>query len=79
MSSMLPPPLLRLFMPRPPIPHAAPVDKDPLVPRQPRFGTVAEYLERGAGHDADYVRKETVEEGRARRVPSIGLSHGITL
>ena len=68
MTATLPSGLLRLFMPRPAVPYAKPTDKDPLIPRNPKYTTLAEFVEREAGHDADYKREETVLEKRERRV-----------
>ncbi|KAJ3297213.1 hypothetical protein HK104_000730 [Borealophlyctis nickersoniae] len=67
MTAQLPPNLLKLFIPRPPLPYLAPLDRDPEKRRRPVLTGVAEFLKRGEGHDVDYVPKETKAEEKKRK------------
>ncbi|KXS17419.1 RNA-binding domain-containing protein [Gonapodya prolifera JEL478] len=68
MTATLPPNLVRLFQPRPPLPHLTPTDKDILKRKQTRYtGSLAEFLERGSVHDQDYEKKEPIMETIKKR------------
>lgn len=67
-TATLPPGLLKLFQPRPALPFEKPIDKDIFNHKQPHFTGIGAFLERGKGHDPDYVRNETVLEKRERVV-----------
>ncbi|TPX72769.1 hypothetical protein SpCBS45565_g00360 [Spizellomyces sp. 'palustris'] len=66
MTSQLPPNLLKLFAPRPPLPHLQPLDRSPAQRRGPVISGVAAYLERCKEHDKDYVPTETRAEIKKR-------------
>ncbi|KAF8980385.1 hypothetical protein BGZ46_004258 [Entomortierella lignicola] len=61
-TAALPPYLLRLFAPRPPLPYAKPLDRDPGKKDEPRLTPVSQYLEFCKSHDTDYVPTLSIAE-----------------
>ncbi|KAI8390874.1 uncharacterized protein BYT42DRAFT_554645 [Radiomyces spectabilis] len=68
MTDKLPPNLLKLFAPRPPLPYAPPLDKNP----EKRVGAVvtgvASLVPMLKNYDPDYVPWKTIEEKRRERI-----------
>lgn len=68
MTDRLPPHLLRLFTARPPVAITKPLDRSPRPRRGPQISGMAQFLPRVAGHDADYMPSETVQQRNERRI-----------
>lgn len=67
-TAALPPHLLRLFAPRPPLPYAKPLDRDPGQKDEPRMIPVSQYLDMCKGHDTDYVPTLSMAERKKLKV-----------
>ncbi|KAI7887140.1 RNA-binding domain-containing protein [Lichtheimia hyalospora FSU 10163] len=67
MTDKLPPNLLKLFAPRPPLPYAPPLDKEPGKRTGARVTGIADYLPMLKNYDPDYVPWKTLEEKRKER------------
>jgi U1 small nuclear ribonucleoprotein len=68
MTDKLPHNLLALFAPRPPLPYAKPLDRDPVKRKGPTITGVGQYISLLKDYDPDYVPTETVEEKKKRKV-----------
>lgn len=68
MTDKLPPNLLKLFAPRPPLPYAPPLDKEPGKRVGARVAGIADYVPMLKNYDPDYVPWKTLEEKRKERV-----------
>ncbi|PKK67757.1 RNA-binding domain-containing protein [Rhizophagus irregularis] len=62
MTDKLPHNLLALFAPRPPLPYAKPLDRDPVKRKGPTVTGVGQYVPLLKDYDPEYVPTETVEE-----------------
>jgi len=67
-TAALPPHLLRLFAPRPPLPYAKPLDRDPGQKDEPRMTPVSQYLDMCKDHDANYVPTLSMAERKKQKV-----------
>ncbi|KAG0002101.1 hypothetical protein BGZ80_010345 [Entomortierella chlamydospora] len=67
-TAALPPYLLRLFAPRPPLPYAKPLDRDPGKKDEPRLTPVSQYLEFCKNHDTDYVPTLSMAERKKQKL-----------
>ncbi|GJJ72061.1 U1 small nuclear ribonucleoprotein 70kDa [Entomortierella parvispora] len=67
-TAALPPHLLRLFAPRPPLPYAKPLDRDPGQKDEPRMTPVSQYLDMCKGHDTDYVPTLSMAERKKQKL-----------
>ncbi|GES96793.1 U1 small nuclear ribonucleoprotein 70 kDa [Rhizophagus clarus] len=68
MTDKLPHNLLALFAPRPPLPYAKPLDRDPVKRKGPSVTGVGQYVPLLKDYDPDYVPTETVEEKKKRKL-----------
>ncbi|CAJ0649853.1 700_t:CDS:2 [Entrophospora sp. SA101] len=68
MTDKLPPNLLALFAPRPPLPYAKPLDRDPTKRKGPQISGVGSYVSLLKNYDPDYVPTETFEEKKKRKI-----------
>ncbi|KAG0335918.1 hypothetical protein BG004_008265 [Podila humilis] len=66
-TAALPPHLLRLFAPRPPLPYAAPLDKDPSTKRESKMMPISQYLDMLKDHDKDYVPTLSIAERKKKK------------
>ena len=69
-TAALPPHLLRLFAPRPPLPYAKPLDRDPGKNHESHMTPITQYLSLCKDHDTDYVPTLTMAEQKKRKVPT---------
>ncbi|KAG0309147.1 hypothetical protein BGZ98_004893 [Dissophora globulifera] len=67
-TAALPPHLLRLFAPRPPLPYAKPLDREPGKKDEPRLAPVAQYLSMCGDHDKDYVPTLSMVERKKQKL-----------
>ncbi|KAI7826002.1 hypothetical protein BC939DRAFT_118404 [Gamsiella multidivaricata] len=67
-TAALPPHLLRLFAPRPPLPYAKPLDRDPGKKDEPRLMPVSQYLDMCKNHDTDYVPTLSIAERKKQKL-----------
>jgi U1 small nuclear ribonucleoprotein len=67
-TAALPPHLLRLFAPRPPLPYAKPLDRDPGQKDEPHMTPVSQYLDMCKGFDTDYVPTLSMAERKKQKV-----------
>ncbi|GET56956.1 U1 small nuclear ribonucleoprotein 70 kDa isoform X1 [Rhizophagus irregularis DAOM 181602=DAOM 197198] len=68
MTDKLPHNLLALFAPRPPLPYAKPLDRDPVKRKGPTVTGVGQYVPLLKDYDPEYVPTETVEEKKKRKL-----------
>ncbi|KAL1932993.1 hypothetical protein VTP01DRAFT_8671 [Rhizomucor pusillus] len=68
MTDKLPPNLLKLFAPRPPLPYAPPLDKEPGKRVGARITGVADLVPMLRNYDPDYVPWKTAEEKRKEKI-----------
>ncbi|KAG0231209.1 hypothetical protein BGW41_002237 [Actinomortierella wolfii] len=68
MTDRLPPHLLRLFAPRPPLPYAPPLDREPGKKRENHLTPLAQFLPLCKGHDPDYVPTMTIAERKKQKM-----------
>ncbi|KAI9494556.1 hypothetical protein BDB00DRAFT_308659 [Zychaea mexicana] len=68
MTDKLPPNLLKLFAPRPPLPYAPPLDKDPGERVGARITGIAELVPQLKTYDQDYVPWKSIEQKRKERM-----------
>ena len=68
MTDKLPPNLLKLFAPRPPLPYAPPLDKEPGKRVGARVSGIADLVPMLKNYDPDYVPWKSIEEKRKERV-----------
>ncbi|KAI8807838.1 hypothetical protein BJ742DRAFT_678538 [Cladochytrium replicatum] len=68
MTANLPQPLIKLFSPRPPLPHVKPVDKDYEKRTGPIITGIGAFLDQCKDHDLDYAPKESWEQRKARKL-----------
>ncbi|CAG8463271.1 11680_t:CDS:2 [Ambispora gerdemannii] len=68
MTDKLPPNLLALFAPRPPLPYAKPLDRDPTKRKGRQISGIGQYVGLLSNYDPDYVPTETVEEKKKRKL-----------
>jgi hypothetical protein len=66
MTANLPPQLLRLFVPRPPLPFSPPVDQE--FQKKINISGISSILNLAKNHDLDYVKTDTPAEKKAKRV-----------
>ncbi|KAG0054129.1 hypothetical protein BGZ83_011916 [Gryganskiella cystojenkinii] len=67
-TAALPPHLLRLFAPRPPLPYAKPLDRDPGQKDESTMTPVSQFLEMCRGHDTDYVPTLSMAERKKQKL-----------
>ncbi|RKP26091.1 hypothetical protein SYNPS1DRAFT_2267, partial [Syncephalis pseudoplumigaleata] len=67
MTEKLPPHLLRLFVPRPPVRYAPPLDRDQKRRQGPPLEGISGYFHLLKDYDPDYVPRETPEQARLRK------------
>ncbi|KAF9143714.1 hypothetical protein BGX30_014963 [Mortierella sp. GBA39] len=67
-TAALPPHLLRLFAPRPPLPHAEPLDLAPGHAKGNHLTPVSHFLDMMKGHDTDYVPTLSIAERKKRKL-----------
>ncbi|KAI8136717.1 hypothetical protein BJV82DRAFT_638553 [Fennellomyces sp. T-0311] len=67
MTDKLPPNLLKLFAPRPPLPYAPPLDREPGKRVGARIGGIADFVPLLKNYDPDYVPWKSIEERRKER------------
>ncbi|KAF9089742.1 hypothetical protein BGX29_005158 [Mortierella sp. GBA35] len=67
-TAALPPHLLRLFAPRPPLPHAEPLDKAPGHKKGNHLTPVSTFLDMMKGHDTDYVPTLSIAERKKQKL-----------
>ncbi|KAK3822383.1 MAG: hypothetical protein J3R72DRAFT_426837 [Linnemannia gamsii] len=67
-TAALPPHLLRLFAPRPPLPHAEPLDKSPGHAKGNHLTPVSQFLEMLKGHDTDFVPTLSIAERKKQKL-----------
>ncbi|KAI9269289.1 U1 small nuclear ribonucleoprotein of 70kDa N-terminal [Phascolomyces articulosus] len=67
MTDKLPPNLLKLFAPRPPLPYAPPLDKEPGKRVGARVSGIADLTPMLKNYDPDYVPWKSIEEKRKER------------
>ncbi|KAG2221755.1 hypothetical protein INT45_003395 [Circinella minor] len=67
MTDKLPPNLLKLFAPRPPLPYAPPLDKEPGKRVGARVSGIADVVPMLKNYDPDYVPWKSIEEKRKER------------
>ncbi|KAF7721738.1 hypothetical protein EC973_004176 [Apophysomyces ossiformis] len=68
MTDKLPPNLLKLFAPRPPLPYAPPLDKDPEKRVGAKVTGIASLVDMLKNYDPDYVPWKTIEEKRKEKM-----------
>ncbi|CAG8554623.1 14680_t:CDS:2 [Ambispora leptoticha] len=68
MTDKLPPNLLALFAPRPPLPYAKPLDRDPTKRKGRQITGIGQYVNLLSNYDPDYVPTETIEEKKKRKL-----------
>ncbi|KAG0180440.1 hypothetical protein DFQ29_000686 [Apophysomyces sp. BC1021] len=68
MTDKLPPNLLKLFAPRPPLPYAAPLDKDPEKRVGAKVSGITSVVGLLKNYDPDYVPWKTIEERRKEKI-----------
>jgi len=71
MTANLPPQLLRLFVPRPPLPFLPPTDKTFEERKKLTISGIASFLDRCKDFDVDYIPTESPTELKKKRVFSI--------
>ncbi|ORZ11786.1 U1 small nuclear ribonucleo protein of 70kDa MW N terminal-domain-containing protein, partial [Lobosporangium transversale] len=67
-TAALPPYLLRLFAPRPPLPYAKPLDREPGKKNESRLMGIAQYLEHCKDHDTNYVPTLSIAEQKKKKI-----------
>ncbi|KAF9904485.1 hypothetical protein EC991_002645 [Linnemannia zychae] len=67
-TAALPPHLLRLFAPRPPLPHAEPLDKSPGHAKGNHLAPVSQFLHMLKDHDKDYVPTLSMAERKKQKL-----------
>lgn len=67
-TAALPPHLLRLFAPRPPLPHAEPLDRAPGHAKGNHLTPVSHFLDMMKGFDTDYVPTLSIAERKKQKV-----------